>query len=248
MTQPPNSPPSDQGGYPDPAGQPPPPYQQPAEQFQNPAGAQPMDPGYQQGAPVGGAPAGGVTPGGMAPGGMNPGGMAPVGMNPGGMNTGGMNTGGMNPAPRAGSFDPATVAKGDWLVLGLGFLLFIFSFFGWQSVDLGPYGSVSSGGWNGWWVLIQLILLAVVVIKVVQIFTGNLRKEIPPIALAGAGGLLVLLYLIALITTFSSLDGVGPGFGIWACLILSIPFAYFLALSAQKEGALPFKVPGPAGF
>ena len=233
MTQPPNSPPGDQGGYPDPAGQPPPPYPPPAEQFQNPPGAQPMDPSYQQGAPVGGTPAGGVAPGGMNPGGMNPSGMAP---------------GGMNPTPRAGSFDPATVAKGDWLVLGLGFLLFIFSFFGWQSYDLGPYGSYSSGGWNGWRVLIQLILLAVVVIKVVQIFTGNLRKEIPPIALAGAGGLLVLLYLIALITTFSSLDGVGPGFGIWACLILSIPFAYFLALSAQKEGALPFKVPGPAGF
>lgn len=227
MTQPPNSPPGDQGGYPDPAGQPPPPYQPPAEQFQNPAGGQPMDPGYQQGAAVGGAPVGGMAPGGMAP--------------------GGMAAGPANPAPRAGGFDPSTVAKSDWLVLGLGFLLFIFSFFGWQSIDLGPY-SVSTGGWNGWWVLIQLILLAVVVIKVVQIFTGNLRKEIPPIALAGAGGLLVLLYLIALITTFSSYDGVGPGFGIWACLILSIPFAYFLALSAQKEGALPFKVPGPAGF
>ena len=38
----------------------------------------------------------------------------------------------------------------------------------------------------------------------------------------------------------------GPGFGIWAFIILTLALTYFLLLSAQKQGEkLPFAVPGP---
>ncbi len=162
---------------------------------------------------------------------------------------------GFNP-PTAAAFNPANVAKADWLVLGVGVLMLIFGFFGWESAS-SAYGSYSIGGWNGWWVVIQLILIVVLAIKAVQVFTGNLRKEIPPIAIVGAGALLILLYLIALIQAFSDTSGldlagsgisVGPGFGIWACLILSIVFTYGLTLAAQNDGKLPFKVPSIAGL
>jgi hypothetical protein len=100
--------------------------------------------------------------------------------------------------------------------------------------------------------------VAVLVIKALQVFTGHLRKEFPGLWLAAAGAVIVVLSLIALIENFANSasegDGAyaisaGPGFGIWAYLILSIAFTYFLALGAQKEGGkVPFKVPGPAGF
>lgn len=163
------------------------------------------------------------------------------------------------------------VGIGDWIVLGIGVLMIIFGFFGWVSSS-GPYGG-SVGGWHTWWIIIQLLLLAIVIIRALQIFTGNLVKEIPPVYLVYAAALLLVLYIIALINIFASYSysassacsdagltgaslsacessvssvSVGPGFGIWASLILSIAFVYFLALSAQAKGSkLPFAVPGP---
>jgi len=149
------------------------------------------------------------------------------------------------------------VSIGDWIVLGIGVLMLIFGTFGWISVST-PYGGGSTGGWHIWWIIIQLLLVAVVIIRAVQILTGQLVAQIPVVYLVYAAVLLFVLYVIALIQIFASytesfdsggLGGysTGPGIGIWACVILSIAFVYFMALSAQKAGAkLPMKVPGPA--
>lgn len=242
MTQPPTSP-GDQGGYPNPAQQPPPPIPTqpppgnfpppPAQQYPpQPDAGQQYAPPAQQNQQYSQHPDAGQQY--SQPAQQNQ--QYPAPGQPAG------------PTGSAAGFNPATVAKGDWAVLGIGVLMLIFSFFGWLTADLGPDGSISQGGWHGWWVLIQLILLAIVVVKAVQVFTGNLRKEIPGVALAGAGALLVLLTLIALIQAFNQDFGIGPGFGIWVYFILSFGLTYFLALSAQREGKLPFKVPGPAGF
>ncbi|WP_029137717.1 hypothetical protein [Nakamurella lactea] len=233
MTQPPTPPPGDQGGYPNPA-QPPPTPEQPAGAGYPQPGQQPPPPPPNQQFQ---APQGQQFP----PPPQNQQFQAPGA-----------------PARPAAAFDPASVSKSDWTVLGVGVLMLIFSFFGWYSVSSTLGGGGSLGGWNRWWIIIQLLLLAVLVIKAVQIFTGNLKKEVPGIALVGLGVLIVVLSLIALIENFANstsetvgaftVSG-GPGFGIWAYLILSIVFTYFLALGAQKEGGkLPFKVPGPAGF
>lgn len=237
MTQPP--PPGE--GYPQDPAAPGPSY--PSSPPPTPPAAGPPQPGTQPGSVPPPPPPGGYQqqPGYQAAPGSVPPPPAGYQQNPAGYQQN-------QPSPAAG-FDPASVSKSNWITLGIGFLMVIFGFFGWQSASGGGF-SISIGGWNGWWVIIQLILLAVLIIKAVQVFTGNLRKEIPPIALVGAAALLVLLYLIALIQCFAQGESglgfsVGPGFGIWACLILSIGFAYFLALGAQKDGVqLPFKVPG----
>lgn len=168
---------------------------------------------------------------------------------------------GQPPAAGAGaqiSFDASKATNADWAFFGVGVLMLIFSFFGWLSVSYsGPYAGLSNsaGGWNGWWVIIQLVLLASLAIRAVQVFTGNLRTQIPGIAQVAAAGLIILLTLIALIQAFTETSGlddefgsVGPGFGIWAYLILSIVFAYLLTLIKQKEGPLPFKVPSIGGL
>lgn len=239
MTQPPTPPtgPDQPGGYPNAAPQPP---ADPAGFAASPAASGPPAPPPGDYVP----PAGGYAP---PPAGYS----APP-----------------PPAARAG-FDPSTVAKSDWAFFGIGFLMLIFSFFGWVS---GTFDS--AGGWNTWWIIIQLLLVASIAIRAIQVFTGNLKKEIPGIAQVGVAALMVLLYLIALINIFASYStdasdvcadtgpaqasceasfaayggGSGAGVGIWASLILSLGFVYFLALSKQKEGPLPIKVPGPANF
>lgn len=173
---------------------------------------------------------------------------------------------GQPPAPAGGSqiaFDASKATTADYAFFGVGVLMLIFSFFGWYSVSYTgaaaayAVGSDSAGGWNGWWTIIQLLLLATLVIRAVQVFTGNLRKEIPGIAQVAVVGVIILLTVIALIDSFSNSISAGddtagisagPGFGIWAYLILSLVLGYLIVLVKQKEGPLPFKVPSVAGL
>lgn len=250
MTQaPPPGPENDPGGYPS---SPPP---------------QPTDPGQQAGYPAAPPPPGQQTPqqgypAAPPPPAANYGQPAAPGAfgqpaTPGAY--------GQPPAPAGGgqmSFDASKVTKADWAFFGVGVLMLIFSFFGWYSVstsgEMAAYtGGYSQGGWNRWWTIIQLLLLATLVIRAVQVFTGNLRTQIPGIAQVAAVGLIILLTIIALIQSFANSDSVdtgsgsisaGPGFGIWAYLILAIVLGYLLTLAKQKEGPLPFKVPSVAGL
>ncbi len=175
---------------------------------------------------------------------------------PGGF--GGAQTG--SNAPSLPPIDVSKVGTGDWVVLGLGVLLLIFSFFGWwsYSFDFGTLSqSVSLGGWNRFWWIAPLLVLAITAIRATQLLTGLLTKEIKPLWLLYAAVVAVVVYLIALIDifTYSTISGAdeigasisaGPGFGIWASLILSLAFVYFLALSLQARGEkLPVAVPGP---
>jgi hypothetical protein len=163
------------------------------------------------------------------------------------------------------------VSIGDWIVLGLGLLLFIFSFIGWQGNSFAAYRN----GWGSWWFLIQLVLLATLALVILTIFAPQLVRQVPGIAAVAGAAVVVILTIVALIQCFvsnplgsylgaddcsgltgalqaqcqSALDSVklGPMFGIWAYLILSLAFLYFVTLHAQKSGAkLPMKVPGPA--
>ncbi|AZI57256.1 hypothetical protein EH165_02855 [Nakamurella antarctica] len=183
------------------------------------------------------------------------------------------------------SVDLSRVGTGDWIVVGLGLLLLIFSFFGWVSSSYAS-ASYSVGGWHNWWWLAPLLVVAVTVVYALQLTMGLLKKEVRPLYLVFAAAGAVLLYIIALIQIFASysysassaaqdaLDSVcsgmsgtdlatckitygsmldmgsnsssGPGFGIWASIVLSIAFLYFVALNAQKAGEkLPFAIPGP---
>ena len=222
MTQPPPGgyppPPEQPGGYPPPGGQVPPPA---------PSGP---PPGGYSGTPAPGgypAPGGPPAPGGYpapnpdpASGQAPPGGYPPPPQGgyppPGGYQ--GQPQGGFAPPPQSGypppgygapaaaakpSVDLSKVSIGDWIVLGIGVLMLIFGTFGWISVST-PYGGGSTGGWHIWWIVIQLLLVAVVIIRAVQILTGQLVTQIPVVYLVYAAVLLFVLYVIALIQIFAS--------------------------------------------
>ncbi|MEO5833401.1 MAG: hypothetical protein ABIR83_08515, partial [Nakamurella sp.] len=166
-------------------------------------------------------------------------------------------------SPNLPTIDVSKVGNGDWIVLGLGLLLLIFSFFGWWSVSynfMGVSQSDSVGAWHRFWWIAPLLILAVTLVRAAQLLTGLLVKEVKPLWLLYAAVAAVVLYLISLIDLFTYSSGLGldnlgdlgasvsagPGFGIWASLILSLALVYFLALSLQARGEkLPVAVPGP---
>ena len=171
--------------------------------------------------------------------------------------------------------DFSKVGTGDWIVLGLGLLLLIFSFFGWVTSSFAGGGSI--GGWRSFWFLAPLLVLAITVVRAVQLLTGNLVKEVKQAWLVYAAAAAFVIYLLALINIFASYSvqidnlgsaaicdlltgsdkadclatlgaenySVGAGFGIWASILLSLALVYFLALSAQKTEKLPVTIPGP---
>ncbi|WP_205843933.1 hypothetical protein [Nakamurella deserti] len=176
---------------------------------------------------------------------------------------GAQQSGGFGSSGNTPSLPPIDVSKvrtGDWVVLGLGLLLLIFSFFGWYSFSF-DFGALSQddsiGGWNRFWWIAPLLILVITAIRATQLLTGLLTREVKPLWLLYAAIVAVVVYLISLIDifTYSNFDGAdeiggsfsaGPGFGIWASLILSLAFVYFLALSLQSRGEkLPVAVPGP---
>jgi hypothetical protein len=181
-------------------------------------------------------------------------------------------SGGYGGQPQQGGFPPAgggasmpkidvsKVGIGDWIVLGLGLLLLFLSFFGWWSYSfnfIGVSESVSLGAWHRFWWIAPLLVLVITGIRATQLLTGLLTREIKPLWLLYAALVAVVFYLISLIDifTYSDFGGVddlnasisaGPGFGIWASVVLSLVFVYFLALSLQSRGEkLPVAVPGP---
>ena len=241
------------GGYPPPAGSYPPPpadpagYQPPQPGYQPPQpGYAPPPPGYQD--PAAGGyppPAGGYPPpaGGYPPPAAGYQGGAPA----------------FPPAGRGGtpSLDVSNVGRSDWIVIGSGLVLLIFSFFGWLSSSFSGYGisvSESVGAWHRFWWLATVLGVAVAVVVAMRTMMGQALPQIKPqfLMFAAAGGFLItLISLIDIFTSTSGLDGdggsVGPGFGIWVCLIVSAAQTYFVWLWAQRQPGwtLP-KLPGPA--
>lgn len=244
-----------QPGY----GQQPPAYgQQPPAGY--PPQGQPPAPGYGQ-PPAG--PAGYGPPPGYGPPAQHPG-QAQAGPYPGAV------------PPGQQQFDLSKIDTLSWIIWGLGFVLLIFSFFGWVST-----GFASAGGWNTWWFLIPILVVAVTVLQ--ALITLGVMKPVPvkPLFLFYGALAAVVLYIGALIHIFASytvnvasaaadgcseagltgealslceatarsyasdLGGSGPGFGIWASIVLAIGFAYFVGLWAQKVDKLPFAIPGP---
>jgi hypothetical protein len=143
------------------------------------------------------------------------------------------------------------VGVSDWIVMGAGVVLLIFSFFGWLSVDLGPFGSYSWGAWHEYWWIATLLGLAVSVIVAVRVLMSQPLPQIKPLFLVIGAGLGFLVTLIALIEIFAKGGSgpgisVGPGFGIWICLIVSAAQTYFVWLWAQKQPGWTLPVlPGP---
>ncbi len=245
MTQPPP------GGYPPPEQTPPGGQPGPAGPAAPSAGAgYPPDPGQAPAGPPPGyaPPAGGYPP--PPPG--APGYPPPPPGQPGYPPPGGYQQPGQPAyagAPGSAQFDISKVTIGDWIIMGTGLLLLIFSFFGWLSISLGMFGSYSVGAWHEYWWIATILGLAVAVIVALRATMGQKIDQIKPQYLMFGAAAGFLITLIALIEIFARFEGAGPGFGIWACLILSAAQTYFVWLWAQRQPGwtLP-KLPGPANF
>ena len=159
-------------------------------------------------------------------------------------------------AASSSSFDASKVGTGDWIIIGSGVVLLIFSFFGWlsASVSYGGYSaSTSAGAWHEYWWLATVCGVAVSVIVGLRATMGQAISQIKPLFLMIIAAAGFVITLIALIEIFAKTgdDGVGfsygPGFGIWVCLIVAAAQTYFVWLWGQRQPAwnLP-KLPGPA--
>lgn len=157
---------------------------------------------------------------------------------------------------RASSFDVSKVGTSDWIIIGAGLVLLIFSFFGWLSASYsfaGYSASTSAGAWHEYWWLATVLGVAVAVVVAMRAMMGQAVSQVKPQFLMFAAAAGFVITLIALIEIFTKTGGdvagfsYGPGIGIWICLIVSAAQTYFVWLWAQKQPGwtLP-KLPGPA--
>lgn len=142
-------------------------------------------------------------------------------------------------APGGGmQFDASKATMNDWIVIGAGAVLLIFSFFGW--VSLGIFGSV--GAWNQYWWIATVLGVAVAVIFALRVLFAQPLPQIKPMVLgigAAVGAAINLIALIQILVSYSA------GFSVWLCLIVALAQTYFVWMWGQKQQGwtLP-KVPG----
>jgi hypothetical protein len=170
--------------------------------------------------------------------------------------------GGGYPAPRG--FDPKNVNPLDWALIGIGFLVFLFSFIdfysgaditcGGRTVSVGSSGSASAwheifgGGFFAWFAM--LFGLAGGVLIAMELFAPQVK--LPMANRVAALGLLALAALFEIIAIFvtpgidGSLGGcsasINHGFGFWLSLILLLGGTVLALMRAQQTGAA---LPGP---
>ncbi|MEE4544785.1 hypothetical protein V2S66_22805 [Streptomyces sp. V4-01] len=158
------------------------------------------------------------------------------------------------PDPRGASrssFDPATVNPLDWVLLGIGFVVFVFSFFDYYSWDLGKVlgmdlGTVTRSAWHfdhglfiAWFAMVLTVLGAVALAVGLFAPTVNLPAPARVLAfLAFAAGF--VLYLIAIFAHSDFGPAGSHGFSFWLSLVLAGAGAVVALMRAQQTGtALP---------
>lgn len=160
------------------------------------------------------------------------------------------NTGG----PSGGSFNPASVNRLDWAILGIGFIVFIFSFFGYYSWDFGSgyginLGSVSWSAWHfshglfiAWFAMIITVLSAAVL--AVSIFAPTVTLPASDRVLTFVGFAVgFVLYLIAIFAHSDFGPAGGHAFSFWISLILAGAGAVIALMRAQQTNTvLPGKL------
>jgi hypothetical protein len=124
-------------------------------------------------------------------------------------------------------------------------LLLIISFFDWQSVDLGPYGSFGADEWRGVGILAVLLVLALIAWEVVRLLEvkislGSLSEGLVSFGLA----LLVALFTVIYFLT----HGTARAWPAWAGLLLAIVIAVAAFTRARAEGVeMPERARGSSG-
>jgi hypothetical protein len=154
--------------------------------------------------------------------------------------------------PSGGSFDPSSVDRFDWAILGIGFVVLVFSFFDYYSWDFGAYGvHLGSVSWSAWhfghglfiaWLAMVLTVLGAAALAV-TLFVPNVQLPLPARALTFLGfGAGFVLYLIAIFAHSDFGPAGGHAFSFWLSLVLAGVGAV-LALIRAQQTATP--LPGP---
>ena len=158
-------------------------------------------------------------------------------------------------------FDPKSVNPLDWALLGIGAVVFLFSFFQYYTVDIGSL-SDSSGGWHfgsgaflGWFAM--LFGVAAGVIVALGLFMPALKlpvaNYVAAIGLFAASAVFYLLGFFVIGPDDSACLGdsrcedavdnaFGFGFSYWLSFILVIAGAVLALMRAQQTGT---QLPGP---
>jgi hypothetical protein len=169
------------------------------------------------------------------------------------------------PPPGSGKpgFDPKSLNPLDWALLGIGALLFIFSFFEYYTVSAGGF-SDSAGGWHfsdgtfiAWFAFI--LGLAASVIVALGIFMPAFKLPVANyVAAMGLFAVSAILYLLGFFiigpddsqclgnsACENALDDAfGFGFSYWLSFILVIAGAVIALMRSQQTGAA---LPGALG-
>lgn len=207
--------------------------------------------------PPGGTPPAPPPPGGYGP---PPGGPQGGYGGPGGFGGSGGGFGGPGGFGRpAGGFDPKSVNPLDWAILGIGFLIFLFSFIdfydGEDVTSGGRSGTADTGGLSSWhdifgggffnW-FAMLFGVAGAVLLALAIFAPQIKLPVPT-RLAGLGlfALSLLFFIIGIFVTPSysgAFFGSGVeaslnhGFGFWLSLILALAGVVLSLMRFQQGG------------
>jgi hypothetical protein len=169
------------------------------------------------------------------------------------------------PPPGGGqpAFDPKNVNPLDWALVGIGAVLFLFSFFEYYTASIASY-SDSSGAWHfgdggfiGWFAFIAGLAGAAVV--ALNLFVPSFKLPLPTyVAAMGLFALSTLLYLLGFIVIGPDDSACGGnsqcenlvddafsfGFSYWLSLILVIAGVVLALMRSQQTGQ---KAPGALG-
>jgi hypothetical protein len=147
----------------------------------------------------------------------------------------------------AGSFDPSTVNRLDWAILGIGFIVFIFSFFDYYTWDfMGVSGSRGAWHWDGglfvaWFAMAVTVLAAAVL--AVSLFAPTVSLPADARVLSVVGFTIgFVLYLIAIFAHDDFGGIIHHGFSFWLSLVLAGVGAVVALMRAQQTGTA---LPGP---
>jgi hypothetical protein len=153
------------------------------------------------------------------------------------------------PAPTGGGsnspsgFDPKSVHRFDWGIIGAGVVAFIFSLFSWYTVDVKGFGSGSESAWHGFFGWFA-VLLAMVGSGVVAMSYFSPQVKLPlSNRLLGLGcyAAAILFMIIALFVfpeDVPDIAGVdtGRGVGFWVDLIVIIAGGVLSLMRLQASG------------
>lgn len=150
-----------------------------------------------------------------------------------------------------GSFDPNSVNRLDWAILGVGALLFIFSFFSYESYSISFMGQHASDSWNAWnfghgffvaWFAMATGVVSAGVLAV-SLFAPTVSLPAAPRMLTFVGFVVsFVLYVIAIFAHDDFGDVVSHAFGFWISLILAAVGAVVALMRAQQTNTA---LPGP---